>query len=113
MKTLADAWLTLLGQGVTTIAMCFQLTRTDGEVFRFTTHDVDILVGGETFQAAAGMVQTTLKQEGNMSVDNMEISGFFDANFVTAADIFAGRWDYAEVEVYLVDSATYGVTEIS
>ena len=61
MKDLSQALKDHLAGEVTTLASCWRLERRDGVVFRFTDHDADLVVGGETYAARAGISRTAVE----------------------------------------------------
>jgi len=103
MKTVAAALETHLQGEVTTLATCWTVTRTDGEVFRFTSHDRDLTVSGETYLAASGYTSTQISSSDQFSVDNLEVMGVLDSAGITEADLAAGLFDFAEVELFVVN----------
>ena len=59
MKTASPALLAHMAQGTTTIAWCWKVTRTDGEVFGFTSVDRDLTIDGVTYAAATGFIDAS------------------------------------------------------
>ncbi|MDP3196734.1 DUF2163 domain-containing protein [Tabrizicola sp.] len=98
-----EALLSHLGTGSTTVCRAWALRRRDGVTLGFTDHDRDIVVDGVTCRADSGMTARTLHQTTGLSVDNTEAFGALSAAAITEADLFAGRFDGAEVRVYLVN----------
>lgn len=94
-----------LATGVTTVARCWTVNRTDGEVMGFTDHDEDIVFQGITFRADTGLTATALQQTTGLALDNSEGIGALSDLSVTEADLAAGRYDGAEVEAWLVNWA--------
>lgn len=113
MKTLEGSWAEDLADELSTICLCFHITRTDGTEFFFTNHDVNILIDGDLYVASTGVSVSVLKQSSDLSVDTMELTTFFDDATITKADILAGRWDYAAVDIYFVNWVEYQATEVS
>jgi len=105
MKTASIALKAHLAGEVTTVCTCWRITRRDGAVFRFTDHDVDLLVDGETYVAAVGYTRTAIAANADMSVDNMDVNGIFDDASITETDLRSGLFDGAEVRVFLVNWA--------
>lgn len=58
---------------------------------------------GATYLADAGLLPTAIENKSDMSVDNLEVSAFLDSETITEDDIHAGKWDFAEIEQYLVN----------
>jgi uncharacterized phage protein (TIGR02218 family) len=94
-----------LAGGATTVARAWAVTRRDGAVFGFTDHDRDLAFGGVVFRASSGMTASARLQTTGLSIDNAEAVGALSDPAVTEADILAGRFDGAVVEVWLVNWA--------
>ena len=105
MKTLSSALQSHLEQEVTTLASCWHITRRDGVELFLTDHDVDLVVGGETYKAATGYSRTALESSASLAVGNLDVMGAIDDEAITVADIRAGRYDHARVEMFLVNWA--------
>ena len=80
-------------------AWCWKITLRDGTVLGFTSHDQDLELGGVVYEASSGFVPSAVETQGNMAVDNLEVQGFLDSERIRAADIEAGRFDLAQIEV--------------
>lgn len=87
----------------TTLCWCWKITKTDGSVLGFTNHDRDLTFGGVTYEASTGFLGTEIESQLGMSVDNMDVYGAVDSANITEADIEAGLYDNAGIEVYLVN----------
>lgn len=92
-----------LGQGTTTVARCWRVTRRDGVVQGFTDHDLDLEFEGTVFRAGAGLGARAISQTTGLSVDNTEASGALSHAAISEAAIMAGRYDGAAVEAWLVN----------
>lgn len=89
----------------TSLATLWKVTRTDGQVFGFTDHDADLVLSGVTYKASTGYSRSAVRAALGLATDNMELAGALASSAITAADIRAGLWDYAVVEIYLVNWA--------
>lgn len=105
MQVLSNDFMAALAAEVTTLAMCWKITRRDGEVMGFTDHDRDIIFSGVTYVAAAGMGSTAVTSSLGLKVDNLELEGLLSDNSIAEADILAGKYDYAQIDVWLVNYA--------
>ena len=103
MKALTQKMQDHLAGEVTTLASCWRLERRDGIAFRFTDHDADLVVGGETYAARAGISRTAVETSAGMAVDNMDVAGILDSESITERDLRAGLFDYAEIRVFLIN----------
>lgn len=100
MKSLSVALTAHYAQEVTTLATCWKLTRTDGQVFGFTGADVSFPVDGITYHAASGITPSSIKSGSDLSVDNLEILGVLESDLITEQDVMAGLWNNAVFEVF-------------
>ena len=91
--------------GLTTLARAWAIARRDGVVLGFTDHDRDLAFDGIEFRADSGMSATALHQVSGLAVDNAEAMGVLRDARLSAADIEAGRYDGAEVRIWLVNWA--------
>lgn len=92
-----------LGSEVTTLAFLWKLTRGDGVVLGFTSHDRDILLGGVEYLANPGMTPSAVSIGNAFSADSMEVEGVLDAATIREIDLDVGRWDGARVELFACD----------
>ncbi|MEO1694765.1 MAG: DUF2163 domain-containing protein [Pseudomonadota bacterium] len=103
MKLLPSGLQAHLDSGATTLCWCWRLTRHDGVVLGFTDHDRDVAFDGTTFEAEAGMTAGELTSSLDLSVDTVEIDGAITSDRLTEADLSAGLFDNARVEVFRVN----------
>lgn len=103
MRAIPPALQAKLSSGVTTLCRCWIVTRRDGVVLGFTDHDQDIVLGGVTCRAATGLTGSEATARLGLQVDGAEIAGALAADSLSEADLAAGRYDAASVEVHLVD----------
>ena len=103
MRSIPPALQTKLDSGVTTLCRCWKLQRRDGLIMGFTDHDQDIVLDGITFLAGTGLSATEATSRLGLAVDGAEISGALADESLTEADLAAGRYDAADIEMFLVD----------
>ena len=102
MKTLAAAMTTHIGQEVSTLAVCWKMTASGGTVLGFTSHVADLTVSSQLYKSATGFTPSAVSGTASFSVDNMNVEGLLGADF-SVADLLAGKWDFATVEIFLVN----------
>lgn len=102
-KSISANLKTHIAGEVTTLATCWKLTLTDTTVLGFTNHPSDLVIDSVTYQASAGATPTSVATGADLRVDELQVMGFLDSTTITDADLLAGRFDYAEVEVFLVN----------
>lgn len=91
-----------LKTGVTHTCRCWELRRTDGVRLGFTDHDCPLSFDGLTFTPQGGLTARALASSAGLSVDNTSALGVLSDARISEADIAAGRFDGAEVTVWLV-----------
>ncbi|HMN72447.1 MAG TPA: DUF2163 domain-containing protein [Rhodoblastus sp.] len=87
----------------TTLCHCWRLTRRDGAVLGFTDHDCDLAFAGAIFRAGAGLDAAQAESAAGFAVAGGEVQGAFDDEALVDADLDAGVYDGASVEIWLVD----------
>jgi len=92
-----------LQQETTTRAVLWRVQRRDGTEYFYTDHDTDIVFTGDTYQASTGFISTSLSQDRGMGVDNMEVISFMHQGMITEADVAAGLFDMATVDIFVVN----------
>lgn len=99
---------------VTTLAHLWLITRTDNQVFGFTSHNENITYDGVTYVAAYGFNPSSLSSGAGLAVSNTELTAVFNASYMTEADLRAGVWDHADVRIRLINWAdtTMGIMKM-
>ena len=105
MRNIDSALQTHLNSGATTLCHCWLVTRHDGATLGFTDHDRKLSFGGADFEPETGASGAALSASADMAVDNTEIEGALNSDRLSAEDLAAGRYDGAEVEIWLVNWA--------
>lgn len=115
MRTISVALAAHLAGSTTSLATLWKVTRTDGQIFGFTDHDQDLSIGGVTYRSATGFTRSAVRATLGLSEDNVEFSGAIVSTAIKIADIRAGLWDYAVVEVFMVNwnDLTMGTLQMS
>jgi uncharacterized phage protein (TIGR02218 family) len=88
---------------LTWLAMCWRVVRLDGVALGFTTHDRPLTVAGLRYESAPGMAPSAIVSSDGLDVDTMEVAGALTADAIAGADLLAGRFDGAGIEVFMVD----------
>lgn len=92
-----------LAADLTALALCWRIVRPDGVALGFTTHDRPVAIGGMMYDSAPGMAPSAVASSDGLDIDTMDVAGALSADAITAADLAAGRFDGAAVELFLVD----------
>ena len=108
MKTLPAGMQDHLDGGATTLCWCWKLTRRDGTVLGFTDHDRDLVVDGIGYEAVSGFSASAVKSSADFSADDLEVDGALNSDALTEADLQAGLWDGAAIELWRVNWSAPG-----
>lgn len=105
MKFASAALSAHLAQGQTTLTTCLTVTRTDGVVVGLTELDQDVSFNGVTYSSYPGFSRLNLQGKHNLDVTSVQLDGIIDGTVIVRDDIIARRYDYADVEVFMVNWA--------
>lgn len=103
MRSLSQGLAAALAGDATTLCRCWRLTRRDGTIMGFTDHDRDLAFAGATFRAATGLDAAEAESAAGLAVAGGDVHGALADDGILEADIEAGAYDAASVEVWLVD----------
>lgn len=103
MKDIPASLLAHLQGQCTTLATIWLISRRDGQIFAFTDLDADIEFQGRLYKAATGFTPSSVANNSDLSVDNLDVVGVLNSATITDADLLAGLWDYAEVLIRKVN----------
>lgn len=103
MRPASDELTTHLASEVTTLAICWKITRRDNRVLGFTSHDSDITYDSVIYKASSGFTPSAVADNAELAVDNLDIEGVLDSSAITETDLHAGLYDYAQIDVFMVN----------
>lgn len=85
-------------------AQCWKITRLDGTVFAYTSHDEAITYRGDTYIPCHSLKTTAISSgvTSGSEAGDVELTGLISDNGITEEDLANGLFDGATVEVYLV-----------
>jgi uncharacterized phage protein (TIGR02218 family) len=105
MRVLSAGLQDHLDSGATTLCWCWRITRNDGVKLGFTDHDRDLAFDGTTFEAASGFTGTEISGAVGLNVDTLDVEGALKSERLNEADLAAGLYDNALIEIYRVNWA--------
>ena len=105
MRTLPASLSAHLAGGATTLCWCWRLIRRDGTRQGFTDHDRSLEFDGTLFEAASGFEASEVRESLGLSVDNLEIEGALSSASLNDADLDAGLYDEAQIDIFRVNWA--------
>jgi uncharacterized phage protein (TIGR02218 family) len=95
-----------LSSGATTLCWCWKIVRGDGETQGFTDHDVAVAFDGLTYEAASGFTASEVQSTLGLAVDNLTVMGALATDTLNDADLAAGLYDNAAIEIWRVNWAS-------
>lgn len=81
----------------------WRLERRDGVALGFTAHDRDLVIDQFRYRAAPGMLPSAIEMDDGLDDQGMEVAGALSHDLISDADLQAGRWDGARVQMGLAD----------
>ena len=89
--------------GAATLCHAWIVARADGTRMGFSDHDRDLDVDGVVCAAGSGWTQGAMDASTGLGGGTLAVAGVLDDDRIADADIAAGLWDQARVEVWRVD----------
>lgn len=103
MRLIESEFAARLGGGATTTCLCWRLTRSDGFVLAATEHDRALLVDGVTYSPGGALEAGAFTQSAGLAPGQAAAGGVLADDAITEADLAAGLWDGARVDVLRAD----------
>ena len=103
MRVLPASLQAHLDSGATTLCWCWRIARNDGVRLGFTDHDCDLEFDDTVFEAASGFTATEIEGAVGLKVDNLEVEGALRSESLNEADLAAGLYDNAGIEIFRVN----------
>ena len=88
------------------VATFWRIYRKDGVALAFTTHDRDIWLGGLLHRSAPGLLPSSVRLSAALEDDGVDIQGALSHDTIAPADLAAGRFDRATIDVGVLDWET-------
>lgn len=99
MKSGISSLLTHYSGGTRTTAFRLKITRTDGEIFGFTSASESRTIDGVFYNSAPGLDVTSIVSSSGLAVDNLELSTLHDEEVFTTGEILTGVWRNAAFSI--------------
>lgn len=97
MRSLPGPLLGHYQSGSTSLAYCVLVTRTDGQIFGFTSTDQPLVIAGQRYET--GLDVKSIAQSAGLAVNNLEVVALYQGPFAKP-DFLAGRWSGARWELF-------------
>ncbi|MEN0078602.1 MAG: DUF2163 domain-containing protein [Pseudomonadota bacterium] len=89
-----------------TTCQCWRLTRTDGATLCVTEHDRPLQIDGQLYTPGLVLEASAYEETESLAAGRAEVSGAIDHDAIDTADLAAGLWDGAHINVFRADWAT-------
>lgn len=103
MKSISPDLQAHLNSGTTTLCWCWKIVRNDGAMLGFTDHDVAVAFDGISYEAVSGFTASEVQSTLGLAVDNLTVLGALSSGAISEADLAAGLYDNADIEVWRVN----------
>lgn len=105
MRDIPDEMAARIESGAARLCHVWRLERADGAVMGFTDHDQDLVVDGVVCRAASGWTAGAAESAVGLAAGSVSAAGALDDAAITEADVAAGLYDGATVDLWRVDWA--------
>jgi hypothetical protein len=105
MRIIEQEFAARLKSGAATTCLCWRLTRADGFVLAVTEHDRALVVDGVTYMPGGSLTAGAFTQSDGLKPGQAVAGGALSHDAISEADLTAGLWDSARVDVLRADWA--------
>ncbi|MEQ1887560.1 MAG: DUF2163 domain-containing protein [Alphaproteobacteria bacterium] len=103
MRILPAGMQAHLDSGAASLCYCWKLSLVTGAVSGFTSHDRDLNFDGVTYSALSGFEASAIEISLGLNVDDLEAIGALSAATLNEADLAAGMFDNAQIQILRVN----------
>lgn len=103
MRIIESEFAARLKSGAATTCLCWRLRRADGFVLAVTEHDRALVVDGVTYTPGGSLTAGTFTLSDGLKPGQAVAGGALSHDAISEADLTAGLWDGARVEVMRAD----------
>lgn len=103
MREMPEEMAARIESGAAMLCHAWVVERHDGERFGFTDHDRDLEIEGVVCRAGSGWTAGAAETAVGLSAGSLAAGGVLDDAAITVADVNAGLWDDAAVQLWRVD----------
>src|SRR6185437_14815600 len=103
MKNISPDLQAHLNSGTTALCWCWKIARNDGTTLGFSDHDTPVTFDGITYEGVSGFTASEVQSTLGLAVDNLTVLGALSSGAITEADLAAGLYDNAGIEIWRVN----------
>ena len=71
----------------------------------YTDHDQDITYDAVDYLSTAGYIPSSVETKSNLDEESLSINGAFEVGNLARTDLLAGKYDYAQIEIFILNYA--------
>jgi uncharacterized phage protein (TIGR02218 family) len=105
MKSISPDLQSHLNSGTTTLCWCWKIARNGETTLGFTDHDLALVFDGISYEAVSGFTASEVQSTLGLAVDNLTVLGALSSGAIGEADLAAGLYDNASIEIWRVNWA--------
>ena len=105
MKNLPTGLQDHLSSGATTLCWCWKIVRRDAAAQGFTDHDEIVSFDDLAYDAVTGFTASEVQSSLGLAIDNLTVLGALSSAALNEADLAAGLYDDADIEIWRVNWA--------
>ncbi|MCJ8191782.1 DUF2163 domain-containing protein [Sphingomicrobium aestuariivivum] len=98
--------MSMLDAAVTNLAICWCVERSDGAGLGLTGHDAMLVHDGRRFEPGGAILPHRVRRSNTKGAGSEDVGGAVSNAALSRADLSAGRWDGACVELFTLDWAS-------
>ena len=106
MRKISDNLKNSLNCNTINLIKCYDIVLKDGKKLFFTNNQTNITYNNIVYTSSNGVDIRTIYNNTNLEIDETDISGFIDSDIISEKDIVAGKFDNANIEIFLLDMDT-------
>ncbi len=103
MRQVSPAMKQYLQERVLHLVYCWKITLFDGTILGFTNHQKNISFEGVVYRSEEAVSKTAITFSERLAPDNIDISGMIKEVQILESELLAGRFDHADIEIFLVN----------
>lgn len=103
MRLIESEYAARLKSGAATTCLCWRLERLDGVIVGVTEHDRDLVVDGVIYRPGEALESGSFTTSLGLKPGQASARGALSSEAITDADLAAGLWDGARVDVLRAD----------
>ena len=103
MRSIPSHIQDMIEEQLITLCTCWYVKLQGGQEYGYTSHDSDLSINGLTYKSSAGLTPTAVSASLGAQPGSADMHAIDDPSAQIIEDFLSGRYDGAEVEVFLVD----------